>query len=145
MKLQPGQACIQPLKLLGAQQLEDRQGKPEIVQLNPLQTMVWHIIYLLLLQVSLAKEVGERNVAQRAVYFPVEWTILKEQDQSTRMKMQSCLVETNKKIGNQAGSSKVFLSLGKATGLNSVTHSPLRRGRSVIHHTKSLHIRQNHA
>lgn len=41
---------------------------------------VWHVIYLLLLQVSLAKEVGERSTAQRAVYFPVEWTILNEQD-----------------------------------------------------------------
>lgn len=39
MKLQLGQACVQQLKLLGAQQLEDRQGKPEIAQLNPLQTM----------------------------------------------------------------------------------------------------------
>lgn len=59
---------------------------------------VWHIIYLLLLQVSLAKEAGERSVAQRAVYFPAEWTILDEQDQSTRMKTQPCLAKTNKKI-----------------------------------------------
>lgn len=39
MKLQSGQAWVQQLKLLGAQQLEDMQGKPEIAQLNPLQTM----------------------------------------------------------------------------------------------------------
>lgn len=39
VKPQPGWACMQPLKLQGAQQLEDRQGKLEIAQLKPLQTM----------------------------------------------------------------------------------------------------------
>lgn len=68
MKVQLGQACVQQLKLPGAQQLEDKQGKPEIAQLNPLQTM-FDVLFVFFFYKSLLPWSGGEKYSSKSCLF----------------------------------------------------------------------------
>lgn len=141
MKLQPDQTCAQQLKLLGAQQLEDMQGKPETAQLNPLQT-TFDTLFIFFFYRCLLPSGGEKYSSK--TYLLSCWM---NNCWMSKINLQGwkrspvLLKQIDKKLALQ----KFFWLQEKQWSLiPSAAHSSLRKGHFISHQTKSLHIIWSH-